>query len=418
MTSAATASPPNRRAVMQQGWLPRIRWWVGTAIAVVVVGFMDLSFAVLPMSNSANSDLELWYLIGWVAAVGSGVAMIWRRSHSLVVLVYCAIATLLTPMGPFGVLGALTWVFARASLRTLAWVTPLTASATAIAMWRDWSAGSYGIMTTSRNSTDPIQLSGWGYVAVTICLVVITVGVGLLRRYRTAQQEAMAQVEQRDRKVAQLRGELDRQEERELIAREMHDTVAHNLSLVALSAGALEVTSADPAAGESAREMRKSAHRALEEMRTLISSLRDSGRDGYTGSAPRMEDLSRLVADAQRAGANISASLEVDDDAEPAPALTRAVYRITQEALTNAIKHAPGSGVALSVKASPEIGVLLDVASWLPPGGSASTTGSGAGLVGMTERATALGGTLTAAPVGEVWRVHAALPWHTQAREE
>lgn len=392
----------------------QVRWWVGTVIAVVLVGFIDLSWAVLPASAPMGGAENAWHVVGFLAGLGSGIAMFWRRSRPMAVLLYCAIGALITPMGPLGALGALTWLYVRAKPRTMLWATALVAAATAMAMWRDHRAGQYAFMTTGRGTGVIQVLPGWGYAILGVALVAIAVAVGFVRRYREAETVAQAAVRARERDVAVLRGELDRQEERELIAREMHDTVAHHLSLVSLHAAALEVSSQDPNVPEAAREMRSSAHRALEEMRSLIASLRDSSDGGYAGTSPRLGDLGRLIEDAQRAGARIYPDLEIPR-AEPPAALTRGVYRIVQESLTNAIKHGQGSGVTLWVRAFPGHGIDIGVVSWMPrwgyPAPASERTGSGAGLVGMRERAEALGGQLSAGQEGDAWAVRVHLPW-------
>lgn len=395
-------------------WWAQVRWWVGTLIAVVLVGFFDVAFAVIPANGPMSGAGSAWHMIGFLAALGSGIAMFWRRSHPFVVVLFCAIGALVTPMGPLGALGALTWLYVRARPQTLAWSTGLVAVATGVALWRDQQAGQYAllVMRTADGGVD--QLVWWGYLMVGVLLVATAVAVGMARRYLDASRRASVAVREREADVVELRGQLDRQEERELIAREMHDTVAHHLSLVSLHAAALEVTSQDPSVPEAAREMRSSAHRALEEMRTLIASLRDSGDGGYAGAVPRLADLGRLIDDAQRAGARIYPDLVIPP-VEPPAALTRAVYRIVQESLTNAIKHGQGSGVTLWVRAYPGQGVDIGVVSWMPrwgyPVSASEKAGAGAGLVGMRERAEALGGWLSAGPEGDAWAVRAGLPW-------
>ena len=151
---------------------------------------------------------------------------------------------------------------------------------------------------------------------------------------------------------------LFRSDERELIAREMHDTVAHNLSVMSLQASALEVTTDDPDVADAARTMRSSAHRALDEMRALITSLRE-GSEQYTGSAPALGDLAALLDDARSSGVDLAATVFVSDADSAPPALTRAVYRVVQEALTNVMKHAPGARADVDVRARPGDGVDL-----------------------------------------------------------
>src|SRR5690606_15650631 len=145
----------------------------------------------------------------------------------------------------------------------------------------------------SIRSPDSLEISYLlpvGYVVLGALCLGLSIGAGLLRlaigRADAAQEVAAAEnrrAQVLSTQAAELRTELSRQDERELIAREMHDTVAHNLSMVSLHASALEVSQGDPEVVDAARSMRSNAHRALDEMRALITSLR-SGAEQYTGS--------------------------------------------------------------------------------------------------------------------------------------
>lgn len=368
-----------------------------------------------------------WSVAGVLVAVLTGISMIWRRQAPLVVLLVNAGAALALPLDPVGTLLALTWVLAASPLRRQIWCTALAALVTAVSLGRDALREPPGVMfaTTPTDGGPVLVLLPGGYVVVGLVMLALAVGVGAIRRLRGSAARARDSARVQATSAAVLRGELNRQEERELIAREMHDTVAHHLSIVSLHAAVLEVTSTDPTVPEGARAVRDSAHRALEEMRGLITSLRDSETQGYTGSQPTLADLPRLVADARGAGVAIAEDI-VLVGSDPPPALTRAVYRIVQEALTNALKHAPAAGVRLAVRATAGVGVEIVVANWRAPawrsgsemragaarGGSAlERSGAGAGVIGMRERARALGGELWAGPDDQVWVVRAQLPW-------
>ena len=181
--------------------------------------------------------------------------------------------------------------------------------------------------------------------------------------------------------------------ERAHLAREMHDVVAHNVSLIALQAGALRMTASDPAAAESARTIRSLSVRTLDELRYMVGVLRAGGADGSDLSPqPTLSDLPRLVA---------SSGLTVDLEVSPAAAqsctrpVERAIYRMVQEGLTNVNKHAAGartavvvalSGPWLSVTVANEPPPARPPGAALPPGGH--------GLIGLRERAALLGGSL------------------------
>ena len=130
------------------------------------------------------------------------------------------------------------------------------------------------------------------------------------------------------------------------------------------------------------------------------------------GPAPRLADLPVLLDDARGAGVDIGATVFVDGGDTAPPALTRAVYRVVQEALTNAMKHAPGARVHVDLRARPGGGVDVTVRNALAPADAGGAPPSaGAGLVGMSERAQALGGRLTARVERDEYVVRAHLPW-------
>jgi signal transduction histidine kinase len=219
--------------------------------------------------------------------------------------------------------------------------------------------------------------------------------------------------------VSQLRAaqaglaERARAEERNRIARELHDVIAHTLTVLML-----HITSARLAAehdlADAARalaEAERLGRESLAEVRMAVGMLRQDGNTGPTAPLPGVGDLSALVERFQSAGADVT--LTIDGDTGRLPATTGlAVYRILQESLTNAVKHAPGSptAVRLAVDANK---VRLAVDSAAQPG-----TGTGVGLVSMRERAESLGGSCRAGPGGRGWLVQAALPLDAAGRRE
>ncbi|WOP17791.1 sensor histidine kinase [Raineyella sp. LH-20] len=243
--------------------------------------------------------------------------------------------------------------------------------------------------------------------------------LGATRRDLGATEQARAVAEDRSE---QLETTAVRLAERERLAREVHDSLAHRLSLISLHAGALEEAAqdSDPSVADSAEALRDSAHRSLEDLRDLVSTLREppaSGRPAVAGDpAPvppiGLAALPELVDSARASGVCIEATIMVQDADEATDLLNRAAYRIVQEALTNAVKHAPGQPVRMELTAGPTIGVHLAVRN--PQGLDAGLPGSGSGLIGMQERAALLGGILTAEPDGRgEFVVEASLPWQT-----
>jgi signal transduction histidine kinase len=213
--------------------------------------------------------------------------------------------------------------------------------------------------------------------------------------------------------------------ERTRIAREMHDVLAHRLSLLATYAGALEYRpDASPEQlSRAAGIVRAGVHEALDELREVIGLLRDedaagdgdaAGHEGLRRPQPLLTDLPRLVDESSGAGVRIELRNRVADP-ERFPASTgRTAYRVVQEALTNARKHAAGQPVRVLLDGEPGSELRIEVRNPLPrdPFAPAVLPGAGTGLVGLTERVQLAGGRLDheVTPAGE-FRLHACLPW-------
>ncbi|MCP2359626.1 signal transduction histidine kinase [Nonomuraea thailandensis] len=219
--------------------------------------------------------------------------------------------------------------------------------------------------------------------------------------------------------------------ERERIAREMHDVLAHRISMLSLHAGALEFRP-DAPPGEIARAagaIRANAHLALQDLREVIGVLRHSTSEGEgEGTVPErpqptLADLPALVEECRHAGMDVRLGLRADGAPE---GLGRNLYRIVQEALTNARKHAGGAPVTVTVEGTPGGRLSVEVRNPLGPrhggrlpGAGTRIPGAGAGLIGLTERAELAGGRLEhgATPQGE-FLVRAWLPWPVETTRE
>jgi signal transduction histidine kinase len=215
-----------------------------------------------------------------------------------------------------------------------------------------------------------------------------------------------------------VRAERARLAERTRIAREMHDVLAHRISLVALHAGALEVALDLPPAQvrESAALLRLTAHQALEELRDVIGVLREEPGQERPSTVPQptLADIPRLVEETRRSGAKIDFEMQVDDAAAAPGPLGRDAYRIVQEALTNISKHARGTLAQVRVAGAPNRGLHVCVRN--PPAVGAhdrpAPPGSGTGLLGLQERVTLANGVLVHGPdASGDFVVEADLPW-------
>jgi signal transduction histidine kinase len=237
------------------------------------------------------------------------------------------------------------------------------------------------------------------------------VGWGAMRQARTAlicsleERAARAESEQAAR-LAEAR-----LAERNRIAREMHDVLAHRLSLLAAYAGAVEFRPDAPREdlARAASVVRSGAHQALEELRGVIGVLRGSDPDDPDRPQPTLADVRRLLDETRDAGTAVTLDDRIAAPEEVPDALGRTVYRIVQEALTNARKHAAGQPVSVILAGRPGRRLAVLVENPLGPG--SGTPGGGTGLVGVRERVELAGGRLGTADARGRFRVWASLPW-------
>ncbi|MDT0268715.1 histidine kinase [Streptomyces sp. DSM 44915] len=205
---------------------------------------------------------------------------------------------------------------------------------------------------------------------------------------------------------------------REAVAREMHDVLAHRLSLLSVHAGALEYHPDAPPeqVRQAAGVIRESAHLALEELRDVIGVLRaEPGEDGAPERPqPTLADLPRLADESRRAGTPVRLDQRAEADGAPPETVGRTGYRVVQEGLTNVRKHAPGAEALVSVAGGPGAGLTVRISNRLaaPPPGP-GVPGAGAGLTGLTERVALAGGRLTHRRTGDDFVLTAWLPWPT-----
>ncbi|WFB11724.1 histidine kinase [Streptomyces sp. LX-29] len=240
------------------------------------------------------------------------------------------------------------------------------------------------------------------------CVTAIApIALGLLVRTRGELAARLDELTRSRRHADELLASQVVGTERARLAREMHDVVAHQVSLISLQAGAVQISSADPKAREGARTIRELAVRTLDELRHMVGILRAASGDGADLTPqPRLADLPHLI--------EVSA-LDVDYEAEYTPeatdgtarpeAVERAAFRTVQEALTNVRKHAPGARVRVRIcdTHAEGPGLRVEIRNG-PPDATAPAPelpGGGHGLVGLRERAQLLGGTLDAGATPE-----------------
>jgi signal transduction histidine kinase len=216
-----------------------------------------------------------------------------------------------------------------------------------------------------------------------------------------------------------LLAEQARADERIRLAGEMHDAVTHRINLIVLQAGALRVSTGDPAARVAAEELRVAGCEALTELRDLVGVLRGGDRPPAAGADPAAEPgLATLVGESRAVGLPVRLT-EDGDPAAVAPAVRRTLFRVVQEALTNVRKHAPGADATVSIRygATTLHATVSNSAGRRPADPALTTAGGGSGLDGLRHRVEVVGGTLTAGPGPDGgFAVYATLPRYVPAR--
>ncbi|MYT25501.1 two-component sensor histidine kinase [Streptomyces sp. SID7760] len=238
-----------------------------------------------------------------------------------------------------------------------------------------------------------------------------------LRNHREAAEAARLRAEQ-----TALLAEMDRSQavvaERARMARELHDMVANHLSAIAIHSTAALSIDTPATSREALGVIRENSVQGLAEMRRLIGLLRDAGAEQEAVATPSLDGLDALLEQARVNGAASGLDFVLHDDrppGEPLPApVELAGYRIVQESLTNALKHAaPGTVRVRVTRADGVLAVRVESPYGDRPGPRAP--GSGAGLIGMRERTELLGGEFSAGRTGSLWLVRAELPAEEKA---
>jgi signal transduction histidine kinase len=225
-------------------------------------------------------------------------------------------------------------------------------------------------------------------------------------RIKTAQLEAANEELAQHRELA-LQAAIA--VERGRIARELHDVVAHNVSLMVVQAGAAShvLGGGQPDVRSALDAIASTGRQTVDEMRSMLGVLRGTDSADELAPQPGLADLGALLDGLRRAG--LVVSCRVEGDAGPLPrALDLTAYRIVQEALTNTVKHSGGGRacVVISHEGTSLDLTISDTAGTAPP----ASSGTGHGLVGMRERAAMFGGELTTSRTPDGFRVHASLP--------
>jgi signal transduction histidine kinase len=374
------------------------RWWRRPAVRARTSDVLYLAIATAVTVAEAVGRYEQDatggpVLAGVLGAVGA-VALLWRRRAPVLVGVLGLPSALVGELGVF----------------------PLSLLALAIRR-RDrvlWFVAAAGwLLSLFADTVDQNVASGAISNLLTLGLAMAVGAFVGARRDLVASLRARA--EQAEAALA-LRADQARLAERTRIAQEMHDVLAHRISLIGLHAGGLEVRpDAGPEVVErSATLIRQTARSALEDLRGVLGVLRtDTSADGADlAPQPQLRDLPRLVASSSAAGVGVTLADELPD--APVPEVTgRTVYRVVQEALTNVHKHARAA-TTVRLAGAPGEGLVVEVVNVRPVAAEMLLPGAGVGLVGLRERVELAGGTLDAGPTpAGGWQVRAWFPWPT-----
>lgn len=263
----------------------------------------------------------------------------------------------------------------------------------------------------------PVSGEAWWFtLAVNIVVTVAILAVGMYIGSRRELLWTLHDRAERAEAEQELRVAQARSTERARIAREMHDVLAHRISLVSMHSGAL-VYRTDLSAEEvaaTAEVIQGNAHQAMVDLRHVLGVLRgDTDEPSADRPQPTFRDVEELVEEATDSGMHVEFHSTVADAAGMPDQVGRTVYRIVQEGLTNARKHAPGARVTVTVAGGKENGIDVRLHNPLPFGPAPDLPASGLGIVGLTERAELAGGTLRQERDEHSFALHGWIPWQT-----
>ena len=362
-------------------------------VAAMVIGVLSLNEAT---PDHGDIGVVVDFLVGTAVC-----ALLWvRRRYPVGVAVIAAVAAAFSAMAGGAVVFAIFNAAIRVSRRALVGIVGLALVSLAIFPLIYPSVGSWLMQ-----------------MLIGCLLIAVALGWGLFTRARREVIRSLRERAERLESEQRLRVGQAREAERRRIAREMHDVLAHRLSLLSVHAGALEFRpDASPEeVAEAAGVIRETAQTALQELRDVIGVLRDEGEEGSVQPPqPTLAQLPALIEESSEAGMRVRLNMNNTSDAQVPLALGRTAYRVVQEGLTNARKHAPGAAVEVSVSKDDATALVVAVVSRSPIGVSAArpAEASGAGLVGLAERVSLAGGELEHGPdENGDFVLRATLPW-------
>ncbi|MEV7871101.1 histidine kinase [Streptomyces sp. NPDC088124] len=401
---------------MNRDGAPRLAWWeqawrLAAATAVGVAVWLPSGVLLYRQTGESNS----WLLIGDpLVALGCLAALLWRRRFPLAVAMTVSVASTMSALATGAALVALCSISTRRR--------PVEIGAVGLA---------YVIASQFAAVLHPVETPPdlwWALVVFPALTAGIAAAVGMAVGARRAEVRSLRDRAESAEREQTARAAQARARERNRIAREMHDVLAHRISLVAMQAGALDHRG-DLTAEENRvliRGIADGSQQALEELRDVLGVLRaDPGRP--EPPQPSLDRIPALAAEARASGLDVTLTTAVTG--KPSDVVGRTCYRIVQEGLTNAAKHAPGAPVHITLEGTAGDGLDVSVrnssaATALAATASATTESprppaSGFGLLGLTERVGLVGGQLSHHPTSDNGYVLSAqLPWPDPAHEK
>lgn len=373
-----------------------VRDWV----VDILVFLLAALFGLVAIDTSARYNSDPVNLTDQIVGALACCSLWLRRRWPVALAAVLAVVGALVPAAAGAMLASLFSVAVRRPFRDLAWIVALALA---------------GAVATVFVRPDPETGRLLGIV-LGVALTLLVVAWGMLVRARRQLVEALRERAERAESEAELRAAQAQRLAREAIAREMHDVLAHRLTLLSVHAGALEFRPDAPPeqVARAAGVIRDSAHDALQDLREIIGVLRAPGEESGGGDRPQptLATLGELVDESRAAGMKVVLDSTVDDPGAVPAATGRTVYRIAQEGLTNARKHAPGAQVTVTLSGRPGDGLTVEVRNPAPAGTVPHVPGSGQGLIGLSERAVLAGGRFDHGPTpGGGFALTAWLPW-------
>jgi len=363
------------RALLWPGLSTRSIWF--EALIALLGGFSVSAVSWGPGASGVSA------VIASVASSAVGLSLLFfRRRAPLVPFLLAAVLGAVTP----DIGGSLPLSAYAVGRYTNRWPARTTAAVTgSVAISQFWTGPSLG--------------EAIGALATIAFFVLLPGAIGAWVRARADLMVALTERAERAEAERELLAHEAIVAERARIAREMHDAVGHRVSLMVLQAGAIEMAATDRDRVEQlACQVQVAGRKALDELRQAVGVLR-AGEDDDAPLTPQpgIDDLRRLVKECRSAGMDVDLACPPDDADPVDPAVSRAAYRIVQEGLTNAGKHAPGAHVSVSIE-RPAGRLVVRVQNGAGTEPARDEAGGGFGLVGLRERVRTLNGILRAEP--------------------